>query len=95
MKAKEAIAQAKTFLSEFYAGEAVSGVRLEEVEFDEPSDSWLITLGILRPRLEPKAKIMTTITPDAPLVRTYKILRIPNSVSGRPSMKMRELHTEE
>lgn len=96
MKAKEAIAQAKALLADFYADEVIAGIRLEEVEFDEPNDSWLITLGILRPPIEPASTIVAQAMPNnLQLTRTYKILRIPNNVADEPSMKIRELLTED
>ncbi len=95
MKVKEAIAQAKALVEDFHADEEITGVRLEEVEFDEPSDSWLITLGIMRPALVRKSDIVTkTLAQDA-LTRTYKVMRIPNKPSSTPSMKIRELLTGE
>ena len=93
MEAKQAIGQAKQLLGDLYAEEEVADIRLEEVEFDEPSDSWLITLGIMRPSIR-KLGIMQDLSGSA-LKRTYKIVRIPNNGAAMPSVKMRELRIDE
>jgi hypothetical protein len=48
MEVKEAIARAKTYVSEVFGDEGISDVRLEEVEFDEAKDFWNITIGFFR-----------------------------------------------
>ena len=44
MLAKEAIVAAKGFLLDIFQDEKLSGVGLEEVQFDDESKMWKITL---------------------------------------------------
>lgn len=49
MNLKEAVAKAKQHVAEVFADEAVSAIRLEEIEFDDTHDAWNITIGFDRP----------------------------------------------
>lgn len=45
----EAVKRAAAFLKQVFGGESVKDIRLEEVEFVEDKDRWLVTLSFLRP----------------------------------------------
>jgi hypothetical protein len=47
---QEAVSRAKNYLLELAPGELIEDLRLEEVEFEESKNLWLITLGFFRPR---------------------------------------------
>ena len=49
MQVKEAVANAKQYLADLFREEGLSDLGLEEVEFDESTDSWCVTLGFSRP----------------------------------------------
>ena len=95
MEAKEAISEAKTLLKDLYSDENVSEIRLEEVEFDEENDSWLVTLGIMRPVVKQTSRSMLVSPLETPLKRTYKIVTVPDKGISKPSVKIRELRVDE
>lgn len=47
---QEAVVKAKTYLLDYTPGEVIEDLRLEELEFEESKNLWLITLGYFRPR---------------------------------------------
>lgn len=49
MDVKQAVAQAKAYVKELFAKEQPANMLLEEVEFDDRNNEWLITLGYTRP----------------------------------------------
>ncbi len=49
MDVKEAISLARDYVKEVFTEEQISAVGLEEVEFDESSDNWHVTIGFTRP----------------------------------------------
>jgi len=49
MDVKEAVALAKKYVGEVFAGEPISDVGLEEVEFDDVAGIWAVTIGFSRP----------------------------------------------
>ena len=56
MDSKEAIAKAKEYLAEVYAGEGIEAVSLEEVVHDPESGRWVITLAFSRPWTTPRTR---------------------------------------
>ena len=49
MELKEAIARAKIYVADVFADEHISGIGLEEVQFDEQQNRWDVTIGFYRP----------------------------------------------
>lgn len=49
MEVKDAIRAAKTYVATVYADESVTNIGLEEIEFDDTTDTWSITIGFSRP----------------------------------------------
>ena len=74
MDVTEAAQVAKKHLATVFSGESISDVYLEEVEFDDSSDNWKITIGFnrLKPFRNPLAAKLEV--PDSR--RCYKIVRI-------------------
>lgn len=48
MDVREAIARAKSYVTDVFAEQSVAGLRLEEVEFDDERDRWNITISFVR-----------------------------------------------
>ena len=94
MDVKQAIAKARSFITEIFSEEKISELRLEEVEFDKQEDVWLITFGLLRPSLRTRLGQIDEIMGTAPLKRTYKVVRVPGDENDLPSVKIRELADE-
>ena len=56
MKVKEASRTAKDYLTDIFADEQITHVGLEEVEFNDASNTWKITIGFFRPWERPAGK---------------------------------------
>jgi hypothetical protein len=52
MEVKEAVKIAKAYLADLFEGERIKNLGLEEVEYDEFTQSWGITLGSLVPGID-------------------------------------------
>jgi hypothetical protein len=86
MDAKEAVATAKAHVEELFGSEGVFNLGLEEIEFDETSDRWYITVGFSR-SWDKKQGILADLSPTG---RTYKIVMIDNMGGTVRSVKNRE-----
>ena len=49
MDVKEAVQAARLHIVDLFAGEEITNVGLEEVEFDDRVDAWKVTIGFSRP----------------------------------------------
>ena len=49
MEIKEAVAEAKKCVQELFVQESISNLGLKEVEFDDATGVWSITIGFSRP----------------------------------------------
>ena len=49
MDVKAAARTAKSYVTDLFADEEITNVGLEEVEFDEGQDRWIVTVGFSRP----------------------------------------------
>jgi hypothetical protein len=92
---KTAVSNAMQFIRELYADNQIKAVLLEEVEFSEPADQWLITIGFTVNKIKIKenssSSLADLILPERETVRKYKIVHI-DAQSGKPiSMKIREI----
>ncbi len=86
MDAKTAVAAAKNAVAEYFGEEGPTNIGLEELEFDEASDRWLITVGFTRSW---DARHGIGALADA-LRRTYKVVVI-DSNGKAVSIKNREV----
>jgi hypothetical protein len=59
MDVKEAVRNAKAFLSDLIEDEQPQNVGLEEVEFDENRSAWIVTLSYSRPWFQTDLSKMT------------------------------------
>ncbi|MYD64700.1 MAG: hypothetical protein F4X26_01680 [Chloroflexi bacterium] len=89
MDVKEAVAVAKDYVGDLYAGEEIADLGLEEVEFDDVSNEWSVTIGFLRPwnRTLPDALALARRAS----ARSYKVLRIDDDSGEVKSLKDRIL----
>lgn len=93
MRVDEAVAKAKAFIREVFADEEVSQIRLEEVEFDDNENVWLVTLGLMRPVVNRLDRLPSFVS-ESPLKRSYKVVKVADEGGAIPSVKIRELHGE-
>lgn len=91
MRVEDAIADAKTFFQKVFAEEEVSQARLEEVEYDEAEQAWLVTLSVVQSSASPDR---WTSLIDRPAQRSYKTVRIDDGGTRQPSVKIRQIHGE-
>lgn len=89
MQVKEAISVAKQYLKEVFADEKIDGLGLEEVEFDDKSSVWSVTIGFSRP-WEEAGPFGTKLAALAPRRRDCKVVRISDGNKKVISVKNRE-----
>lgn len=82
MEVQEAIQTAKRTVADLFEPEGATNLGLEELEFDEESDTWDVTIGFSRPWDRPtlgafaEATSLATGLPRPVLRRTYKIVSL-------------------
>jgi hypothetical protein len=86
MDVKEAVGLAKKYIGEIFADEPISDLGLEEVEFDNSSQNWLVTIGFWRQWKNPSGGISVLV----PRTRDYKVVRIADADGKMLSVKNRE-----
>jgi hypothetical protein len=86
---KQAVKIAKEYVLEIFGPEGATNIGLEEVEFLESEETWLVTIGFSRPWDKSNNPIFNAVNQDRPL-RTYKLLRIDNLEKCVVSVKNRE-----
>ena len=80
MDVKEAVRRAKNYLDDLYQAEEIANVGLEEVVFEDMSNTWKVTIGFSRPWDYRNA--LTAALGNGGPARSYKVLRIDDD-SGR------------
>ncbi|HEY9011174.1 MAG TPA: hypothetical protein VIN06_09155 [Devosia sp.] len=83
---KEAVSIAKAFVSEVLAEEKPYNIGLEEVEFDEGTGTWLVTIGFSRPWDKGPFSTLS----DTALRRDYRIVTVSDHLRTAVSMKRPE-----
>lgn len=91
MNVKEAVAQAKDQILDLFADESLRDIGLEEVELDDQTNEWRVTIGFSRPWDEPRNSF-AAIAGSVPR-RSYKIVRISNESERAISVKNREINS--
>ena len=85
MDVKEAVRTAREYIANLFADENVKHVGLEEVEFDDLSKVWHITIGFSRPWELPEdppppsfasGSVLDGLKPPSLAQRSYKIVRV-------------------
>ena len=85
MNAREAVAVAKAHVTGLFADEEIDDIGLEEVDYDDARDQWLITIGFSRVWNRPDPIGVLVVREPR---RTYKVVAIdadgtPRSVKNR------------
>jgi hypothetical protein len=89
VQVKEAVAKAKTWLNDVLREEGVQNIGLEEVEFDESENAWLITLGFSRPWNSVR-NAYTAISGEPAAKRSYRVIAVKDQTRDVTYMKRRE-----
>lgn len=80
MDVKMAVAMAKKEVSDLFEEEGIRNLGLEEVEFDDKSGAWRVTLGFSRPwdapPDSPLAALAGAIAANSQSRRSYKLVLI-------------------
>jgi hypothetical protein len=87
MEVREAVATAKHYLAEFFADEKIENLGLEEIELEETTNTWRITLGFSRPW----EATISPLSPFQPRQRAYKVVQISADTGKFISVKNREM----
>lgn len=83
---KTAITIAKDFVAEVLAEERPSNIGLEEVEFDDRDDRWLVTVGFSRPwNSGPLGSFSGTPARD------YRVVTVDDALGAAIALKQRNL----
>ena len=90
MNVKEAVRLAKQHILDLFAEEKVTNLGLEEVEFDEHANEWIVTLGFSRPWDEPRNPL-AALTQTLYVRRTYKVVRVASGSEQVLSVKTHEV----
>jgi len=94
MDVREAVVKAKEHFETAFGGEYIAGPRLEEVWLDRTSDTWFVTLGIVRKsegfsELQNMQRIMRIEYADGDF--QFKTVQIDKETGDVLSIKSREL----
>ena len=84
MDAKEAIAAAKTYVSEVYADEQITNLGLEEVEHLMTDGNWIVTLSFSRPWNTPRTRaqeVLENLGAVSSLRRSHKVIKMTGDVT--------------
>jgi hypothetical protein len=85
MDVKQAVTLAKQYVVDVFDGEPITNLGLEEVEFDDHTGVWSVTIGFSQ------SWEGTAISVLIPRARDYKIVRISDSEAKVLSVKNRAL----
>jgi hypothetical protein len=91
MDVREAVKRAKTYVAEVFEDDKVTNLGLEEIEYDENSGAWNVTLGFSRSWDTTPQNPLSVITgADNRLRRTYRVVRVRDTDGEVLSVKLRE-----
>ncbi|MXX53003.1 MAG: hypothetical protein F4Z35_03395 [Dehalococcoidia bacterium] len=76
MNVKEAARAAKSYIADIYSDEDISDIGLEEVEIDDFTDTWKITVGFSRPWSQKNNSLVAMLGGDIRPSRSYKVIHI-------------------
>jgi hypothetical protein len=89
---KDAVTAAIDYVKELYEGVSLRDLLLEEIEYSNASDKWLVTIGFSLPETkEVSSPVIFPAKTSRELSRRYKTVVI-DAISGTPdSMKIRNV----
>lgn len=91
MDVKQAVNLAKQYFADIFAEEQYADLGLEEINFDDSTGSWEITIGFRRPLPSDGHIELSKMLGKYSLDRSYKIVRISDSTGKVISVKNREM----
>ncbi len=91
MDVKEAVKLAKHHVIDLFAEEKVTNLGLEEVEFDDATNTWSVTIGFSRPWDEPRSSFAALAGQMLYPKRSYKVILISDDAGKVLSIKNREV----
>ena len=96
MDVKEAAQTARKYVADIFADDEISNVGLEEVEFDDGSAVWRITLSFLRPTgtVDNFDIIAPALGRHRNVRRSYKTVNVDDQSGRVISVKHRVLNAE-
>jgi len=96
MQVKEAVSLAKRYIQEVFSDEKIDNIGLKEVEFDDKSNIWSITIGFSRPCDEGAGPFAAELAASGmvPRRRDNKVVRITDGDKRVISVKNRDLTSE-
>jgi len=89
LSVKDAVSVAKDFVAEVLADEEPTNIGLEEVEYDEKTGNWLVTLGFSRPWNSLRGPL--SAVGGTPAKRAYRVITVSDSGRKALAMKRRDL----
>lgn len=90
MTVVDAVQKAKSHLFELLQSEGITNLGLEEVEFDDDSKVWSVTLGFSRSWDDLRSPLEKAGVVRANLPRTYKLVKIEDESGKAVALKNRE-----
>lgn len=90
MQIKEVVSLAKQHIKDVFAEEKIDNPGLEEIEFDDKTGIWSVTIGFSRPWDEATGPFAVKLAGFGPRRRDYKVVRIVDSDRRVISVKNRE-----
>lgn len=93
MDVQQAVKLAKDWVLDVMKDEDPINLGLEEVEFDDPSQVWKITLGFSRPWNSTK-NALSSLTGDAALRRAYRTVLVDDK-NGRVKGMVRKVSVDD
>jgi len=90
MDVKEAVRKAKEYTKDLFAEEKAENIGLEEVEYDEVTANWIVTVGFSRPWDKPAGALGNLAQQLSIPTRSYKVVRIADQTGDVLSVKNRE-----
>ena len=90
MDVKSAITVAKEYARTVFADEDMKNLGVEEVDYDEYTKTWKITLGFSRPRNTPRGPFPAALDPKPLTKRTYRVFDVSEETEKVKSVRIRE-----
>jgi hypothetical protein len=88
MEVKEAVALAKRYVRDVFSDEELSNIGLEEIVYDDASNTWDVTVGFSRPWDSKSPFASALLGPSLP--RSYKVVRISDTDGKMLSVRNRQ-----
>lgn len=88
MDVKQAVGMAKRYVADLFIEEDLQNIGLEEVDFDDASGEWLVTIGFSRPWDRPGGVLAGALNQRP--AREYKVVRIEDQSQRVVSVMNRE-----